>query len=222
MSHNYVPPMFIFPKVHFKKHMLTGAATVSTGHAKPTSWWNERVFITIWSILLLCKEDPVLLILDSYESRLAIPIINTTKEDGSIALHTLLPHTSHTLQPLDCTIFGPYKTHYNACLNEWMMSNPDKPVNNLQCCRHYSKIFRQGIYQTQHWKGVSCDRNLSPKWKYFWCRLIPILLCHEQTLQSDNRTSHCTFKLQGQYWKRNINWIYTEHESNPWNSKTLP
>jgi len=86
--------------------MLTGAATDSTGGANPTSWWNERVFITIWSILLFCKEDPVLLILDSYESHLAIPVSNTAKGNGSNALLTLLPHTSHTLQPLDCTIFG--------------------------------------------------------------------------------------------------------------------
>jgi hypothetical protein len=66
---------------------------------------------------LLCKEDPVLLILDSYESHLAIPVINRAKGNGSTALLTLLPHISHTLQSLDCTIFGPYKTYYNACLN---------------------------------------------------------------------------------------------------------
>lgn len=167
MPHNHVPTMFIFPRVHFKKHKLTGAATASTWGANPTSWWNERVFMSIWSILLLCKEDQVLLILNSYESHLAIRVINTAKGNGSISLLTLLPHISHTLQPLGCTIFGPYKTYYNACLYEWKMLDPDKPVNNLQCCRHYSKIFQQGIYQTQHWKGVSCDRKLSPKWKYF-------------------------------------------------------
>ena len=159
--------MFIFPRAHFKKHMLTGTATASIGDANPTSWWNEKISVTIWRILLLCKEDSVLLILGSYESHLAIPVFSTAKGNGSIALLTLLPHTSHTLQPLDCTIFGPYATYYNACLNDWMVSNPGKPVNYIQCCRHYCKIFQHGIYQTQHWEGVSCDRNLSPKWKNF-------------------------------------------------------
>jgi hypothetical protein len=59
---------------------------------------------------VLSKEDPVLLILDSYELQLTIPVIHTAKGNGGIALLTLLPHTSRTLQPLDCTIFGPYKT----------------------------------------------------------------------------------------------------------------
>jgi hypothetical protein len=30
---NHVPPMLIFPKVHFKDHMLTGAPTASIGGA---------------------------------------------------------------------------------------------------------------------------------------------------------------------------------------------
>ena len=88
--------------------------------------------------------------------------------------------------------------------------------NHLHCYRHYWKKFQQGICQTQHWKGVSCDRKLSPKW-YFWWRWIPVLLCHWQTLQSVIRTSQCTFKLPGLQWRKNISWIY---ESVPWNNKT--
>jgi hypothetical protein len=42
------------------------------------------------------------------------------KESG-IVLFTLLPHT------LECTIFGPCKKYYNACLNDWMLSNTGKP-----------------------------------------------------------------------------------------------
>jgi hypothetical protein len=49
---------------------------------------------------------------------------NVTKESG-IVLFTLLPHA---LQPLECTIFGPCKKYYNACLNDWILSNPGKPV----------------------------------------------------------------------------------------------
>jgi len=66
-------------------------------------------------------------ILDNRESHLAIPAINMAKENG-IFLFILLPHTSPKLQPLDCTIFGPYKSYYNACLHDWMLSNPGKPV----------------------------------------------------------------------------------------------
>jgi hypothetical protein len=67
-----------------------------------------------------CKEDPALLILDNYESHLSVTAINVAKENGIVML-TLPPHTSHTLQPLDRTVFGPYKAYYNACLNDWLL-----------------------------------------------------------------------------------------------------
>lgn len=46
------------------------------------------------------------------KKRMSKHIFNVAKESG-IVLLTLLPHA---LQPLDCTIFGPCKKHYNACL----------------------------------------------------------------------------------------------------------
>jgi hypothetical protein len=98
------------------------------------------------------KEDPVLWILHNHESYFSILAINVAQENG-IFLLTLLHHTSRKLQPLDCTVFGPYTPSYNACINDWMMSNPGKR-NHLQCCRHNWKIFQQAIYQTKHLKGV--------------------------------------------------------------------
>jgi hypothetical protein len=67
-----------------------------------------------------------LLISDNHESHLSVTAINVAKENGIVML-TLSPHTSHKLQPLDRTVFGPYKA-YNACFNDWMLSNPGKPV----------------------------------------------------------------------------------------------
>jgi hypothetical protein len=37
---NHVPPMLIFPRVHFKDHMLTVAPTASIGGANSTGWSN--------------------------------------------------------------------------------------------------------------------------------------------------------------------------------------
>jgi len=62
------------------------------------------------------------------------------KENG-ILLLTLPPHTSRKLEPLDCTVFGPYETYYNACLNDWMLSNPGKPVAMYSVAGIIGKIF---------------------------------------------------------------------------------
>jgi hypothetical protein len=106
---NHVPPMFIFPRVHFKYYMLTGAPAASIGGANPAGWSNENLFIDCLKHFIACekpcKRDPAVLILDNHESHLSIAAINVAKENGIVML-TLPPHTSHKLQPLDHTVFG--------------------------------------------------------------------------------------------------------------------
>jgi hypothetical protein len=71
---NHVPPMLIFPRVHFKNHMLSGAPTASIGGANPTGWSKENLFIDYLKHFIACekpcKEDPALPILDNHESHL--------------------------------------------------------------------------------------------------------------------------------------------------------
>jgi hypothetical protein len=92
---NHVPPMLIFPRVHFKDHMLTGAPTASIGEANPTGWSNENLFVDYLKHFIACekpcKEDPALLILDNHESHISITAINVAKENGIVML-TLPPH----------------------------------------------------------------------------------------------------------------------------------
>ena len=39
-----LPPVFIFPRVHFKKHMLKGAPHGSLGLSAPSGWMNSELF----------------------------------------------------------------------------------------------------------------------------------------------------------------------------------
>jgi hypothetical protein len=42
---NHVPPMLIFPRVHFKHHIRIGAPAGSIGGANPSGWSNEVLFV---------------------------------------------------------------------------------------------------------------------------------------------------------------------------------
>ncbi|XP_072387018.1 uncharacterized protein [Diabrotica undecimpunctata] len=57
-----------------------------------------------------------------------VSVIDLAKENN-IVLLTLPPHTSHRTQPLDRTVFGPFKTYYNTIANEWMMTHPGRPIS---------------------------------------------------------------------------------------------
>lgn len=41
---------------------------------------------------------------------------------------TFPPHCSHKLQPLDRTVFGPFKTAFNKSASDWMYANPAKAM----------------------------------------------------------------------------------------------
>jgi hypothetical protein len=42
---NAIPPMFIFPRVHFKEHFLNGSPPGSVGTAYPTGWMTAENFL---------------------------------------------------------------------------------------------------------------------------------------------------------------------------------
>ena len=61
-------------------------------------------------------ECKVLVILDNHESHIFLCTIDEAKANG-IVLLIIPPHTSHRLQPLDKTVFGPFKASYNLAMD---------------------------------------------------------------------------------------------------------
>jgi len=128
---NFVPPFLVFPRVHFKEHMLKGAPTGSVGVANVSGWMNVEnftVFLQHFVKHVKCSsEKPVLMLIDNHESHISLGSLKFAKENGIIMV-TFPPHCSHKLQPLDRTVFGPLKRHYNVGCDSWMLRNPGKPM----------------------------------------------------------------------------------------------
>lgn len=129
---NSIPPLFIFPRVFFKDHMLKGAPIGSVGVANSSGWSNSDIFIKYLKHFInhsnASLQNKCLLILDNHESHISVDALNLAKQSGIIML-TFPPHTSHKLQPLDRTVFGPLKKYYNTACNEWLLSHPGKMLS---------------------------------------------------------------------------------------------
>ena len=124
---NTVPPYFIFPRSRFvKKSMLAGAAVGSAGCAAKSGWINEEIFVKYLEHFIqftkCCTEYPVLLIMDNHASHISLTASLMGTKHG-IVMVTIHPHTSHKLQPLDRTVYGPFKRYYNAALDNWIREN---------------------------------------------------------------------------------------------------
>ena len=127
---NALPPIFIFPRVRFDEaRMMNGVPNSCLGLASPTGWMTSDNFLSVLGHFALhtkCSKDhKVLLIMNNHESLLSVEGINFARDNGIVIL-TLPPHTSYKLQPLDVSIFGPFKTFYNQGLNEWMLEHPGR------------------------------------------------------------------------------------------------
>ncbi|XP_047103685.1 MFS-type transporter clz9-like [Schistocerca piceifrons] len=112
-----VPTFLVFPRVHFKDHMLHNALPGSGDGATASGWMNSELFLPVLQHFVkherTTKEHPKLMILDNHESHTSIAGISYAKENAVILL-ALPPHTSHTLQPLDVGVLAPFKKFCNT------------------------------------------------------------------------------------------------------------
>ena len=128
---NTLPPVFVFPRVHFKVNMLKCAPAQSLGLACASGWMNGELFpkalAHFMKFMNVNKSQPGLLLMDNHISHLSIEAVDLARENG-LHLLTFPPHCSHRLQPLDVGVYGPFKRYYSSLCNSWMTSNPGKPI----------------------------------------------------------------------------------------------
>ena len=119
-SGSVVPPLLIFPRKNFYEHFICGGPEGCIGAATSSGWINEKAFLKYldhFSKHIHCSPtNMVLLIPDNHESHISLGAIDKCKELG-IVFFTIPPHTSHRLQPLDKSVFGPFKSAYNNAID---------------------------------------------------------------------------------------------------------
>lgn len=124
---NSVPPMFIFPSKNYHDHFVRDGPVGSIGAAHPSGWMTGENFTTyikhFASHAKPSLEKKVLLLLDNHDSHISIETLNFAKSNGIVML-SFPPHCSHKLQPLDRSVFGPFKRYVNGTQDAWMRNHP--------------------------------------------------------------------------------------------------
>ena len=85
--------------------------------------WFDDVFLKHCG-----PKRPQLLIFDGHSSHETLAIIERAIGEN-IALLSLPPHCTHYLQPLDRSVFGPFKKSYNEHCSDFMSEHPLHVVN---------------------------------------------------------------------------------------------
>lgn len=72
-------------------------------------------------------EKKVLFLQDNHSSHISVRAVDFSKGQG-IVLLAFPPHCSHKLQPLDHSVFDPFKKMVTGASDDRMRMNPGKPV----------------------------------------------------------------------------------------------
>ena len=79
---------------------------------------------------------------------------------------TIYPHTSHRLQPLDVSVFSPFKRAYSNVLAEWMVRNVGKRFSIYEVAKATAKVYDVAFTQNNIKSGFRAtgiwpfDRNI--------------------------------------------------------------
>ncbi|XP_075217979.1 uncharacterized protein LOC142322788 [Lycorma delicatula] len=136
---NSMSPMFIFPQVHFQEKMLFGGPVGCIGSANPSGSSNEKSFVKFLDYMIgsvkCSKEDRLLLIVDNHETDLSHEALDKASGAG-ILIVIFPPQTSHKLQPLDISVYGPLKAYYNHAVKALLLNNKGRLLTStaLQRC----------------------------------------------------------------------------------------
>ena len=129
----FIPPFMVFPRARMNPQLLTGSLPGTKGFANPSGWMDASLFVKFLEHLISCthpsKEKPILLILDGHCSHKSLEAIELARKSGIIML-TLPPHTTHKLQVLDVSVFGPFKNYMSQEIDLWMTNNPGNRVTD--------------------------------------------------------------------------------------------
>ena len=189
------PPVYIFPRKNFLSAMTERGPPGSLGLAPPSGWINGVTFLLSlqhFKNFVGCSVDnPVLLLLDNHSSHMDYKVVCFSKSNG-IHMLTFPPHCSHRLQPLDVSVFGPFKAALRNSFQDWLNLHPGKRISIHEAAEltrgPYLKAFKpENIISGLKKTGISpVNRELIFRTRHFSRHSSPIdqlvSYCHKYLL----------------------------------------
>ena len=90
------------------------------------------------------SERPLLLLLDGHSTHYQLEVIRYARQNKVLML-CLPPHTTHEVQPLDCTVFSPFKAQWRTVCHEYFQAYSGKVITNFNFVGLFTKAFTQAV-----------------------------------------------------------------------------
>ena len=155
---NFMPPMLIVKGKTSKSLYGYNTAEAPDGTAwtfQENAWINENIALEWFHNVFLAQfgsHRPQILIMDGHGSHESAGIIQTAIENG-ITLYALPPHTTHFLQPLDRSVFGPFNNAYDFACTEFLSARTCNMVNKWTFPALFKQAWDSGMTASNMMNG---------------------------------------------------------------------
>ena len=145
-----IPGFYLFWGKNQLKNYIQNCEPGACMAAHPHAWMTKELFLnwlTHFSGSIpggVSPENRHLLVLDGHGSHIAVQTIEEANNLG-IDLLTLPAHTTHRLQPLDVSVFGPFKNYFRNEQASWMAKNPGVEFKRVELAELASKAFQRAL-----------------------------------------------------------------------------
>jgi hypothetical protein len=131
-----IPSFQIFRRRRFKRNYIEYCEARATMAMQKRAWmtaylfsaWISHFIKSVSSLGGILSTRRHLLIFNGHNSHVTLEMVREARE-ARLDLLTLPSHTSHALQPLDATVFKPFKTHFKEYRNFWTSRNMHQKVS---------------------------------------------------------------------------------------------
>ena len=165
------PPVFIIARKKMNADFLRGTTAGTTVLLQSNGWMDHERFVEtlqhLHKVSYSSVENKILLIMDNAECHMSIHAVEYAIQNG-IVIVTLPPHTTAKLQPLDVTVFGPFKSVLRSIQDDFKLSNPHVPITEHMLpemvCKAWGKVCN--VTNITNWfcatGNYPVNRNLFP------------------------------------------------------------
>ena len=186
----HIPPFFVFPLKRYQDHMILQGPIGSAGAGNASGWMQEAEFLKFLEHFKKQAKPTIdqkcLLLLDNHISHVSIQALDYCKKNG-IVLLSFPPHCTHKLQPLDRSVFGPFKKMINSATDNWMRNHPGQTMTIHYIPGIVKEAFPLAVTATNAIAGFTCT-GISPFNRKIFTAVdfAPSSVTDRPLLQSDN------------------------------------
>ena len=153
-----LPPFVIFDAKNLNLEWTTGEVPGTTYGLSDSGWMDMRLFKE-WLVQHFLRHvgssRPILLLLDGHSSHYNLEAVTFAKENDVI-MFTLVPHTTHEMQPLDTAVYGPLKANWQDVCHEYIQSHPGRVITKYYFSELFSKAWLRTVVPANIISGFKC------------------------------------------------------------------